>query len=56
MSEAPVSGAAPTDGNTPPEVTHHAGREGGLLARHRLFHVERRSKSEIARDLRATIS
>ena len=55
MSEALVSGTAPADGDTGPEVTPLG--EGRMVREdcwrevHRLFHVERRSKSEIARHL-----
>ena len=55
MSETLVSGAAPAGGDTAPEVTPLG--EGRMVREdcwrevHRLFHVERRSKSEIARQL-----
>ncbi len=55
MSEALLSGTAPTGGDTGPEVTPLG--EGWMVGEdcwrevHRLFHAERRSKSEIARDL-----
>ena len=55
MSEALLSGTALTGGDTGPEVTLLG--EGRMVGEdcwrevHRLFHVERRSKSEIARDL-----
>jgi hypothetical protein len=55
MSETLLSAATPIDGNTAPEVAPLG--EGRMVREdcwrqvHRLFHVERRSKSEIARDL-----
>jgi len=55
MSETLLSGAAPADGDTAPEVTPLG--EGRMVREdcwrevHRRYHVERRSKSEIARDL-----
>ena len=55
MSETLLSGVAPADGDTGPEVTPLG--EGRMVREdcwrevHRLFHVERRSKSEIARQL-----
>src|SRR5712692_5210183 len=56
MSETTLlTGLAPTDGDTGPEVTPlgegRMVREDGWREVHRLFHVERRSKSEIARQL-----
>jgi hypothetical protein len=55
MSETLLSGAAPADGDTAPEVTPlgeaRMVREDCWREVHRLFHVERRSKSEIARSL-----
>jgi transposase len=55
MSEALWAGTAPTGGDTGPEVIPLGeGRmvgEGCWREVHRLFHAERRSKSEIARDL-----
>src|SRR5256712_6846933 len=55
MSEALLSGLAPADSDTGPEVTPlgegRMVREDGWREVHRLFHVERRSKSEIARQL-----
>src|SRR5260370_19802759 len=57
MSETTLlTGLAPTDGDTSPEVTSLG--EGRMVREdcwrevHRLFHVERRSKSEIARHAR----
>jgi hypothetical protein len=53
MSETWLSGAAPADGDTAPEVIPLG--EGRMVREdcwrevHRLFHVERRSKAEIAR-------
>jgi transposase len=53
MSETLLSGAAPADGDTAPEVIPLG--EGRMVREdcwrevHRLFHVERRSKAEIAR-------
>jgi transposase len=56
MSEALLSGTVPTGGDTGPEVTllGEARMVGEDCWRevHRLFHAERRSKSEIARDLK----
>src|SRR5712692_9460973 len=55
MSERLLSGLAPADGDTGPEVTPLG--EGRMVREdcwrqvHRLFHIERRSKSEIARQL-----
>src|SRR2546426_4728847 len=55
MSEPLLSGLAPSDGDTGPEVTPLG--EGRMVREdcwrqvHRLFHIERRSKSEIARQL-----
>jgi hypothetical protein len=55
MSEALLSGTAQTGGDTGPEVTPLG--EGRMVGEdcwrqaHRLFHAERRSKSEIARNL-----
>src|SRR5713101_2714715 len=56
MSETKLlTGQAPTDGDTGPEVTPLG--EGRMVREdcwrevHRLYHVERRSKSEIARQL-----
>ena len=55
MSETLLSGLAPADGDTGPEVTSLG--EGRMVREdcwrqvHRLYHVERRSKSEIARQL-----
>jgi hypothetical protein len=52
MSETLLSGAAPADGYTAPEVTPLG--EGRMVREdcwrevHRRYHVERRSKSEIA--------
>src|SRR5437870_9152051 len=55
MSETLLSGLAPADSDTGPEVTPlgegRMVREDGWREVHRLFHVERRSKSEIARQL-----
>src|SRR5438445_13541341 len=55
MSEIMLSGLAPADGDTGPEVTPLGeGRMVGedcLRQVHRWFHVERRSKSEIATQL-----
>src|SRR3989440_12471549 len=55
MSEIMLSGLAPADGDTGPEVTPLG--EGRMVREdcwrevHRLFHGERRSKAEIARQL-----
>lgn len=55
MSETLLTGLAPADGDTDPEVTPLG--EGRMVREdcwrevHRLYHVERRSKSEIARQL-----
>src|SRR2546428_10943334 len=55
MSEIMLSGLAPADGDTGPEVTPLG--EGRMVREdcwrqvHRLFHVERRSKSEITTQL-----
>src|SRR2546426_11085630 len=55
MSETLLSGLARADSDTGPEVTPlgegRMVREDGWREVHRLFHVERRSKSEIARQL-----
>ena len=55
MSEALLSGLAPADSDTGPEVTPlgegRMVREDGWREVHRLFHVERQSKSEIARQV-----
>ncbi len=55
MSETVLSGAAPANSDTVPEVTPlgegRMVREDGWREVHRLFHVERRSKAEIARQL-----
>src|SRR5947209_5374386 len=55
MSETLLSGLAPADSDTGPEVTPlgegRMVREDGWREVHRLFHVERRSKSAIAREL-----
>src|SRR2546425_10493459 len=55
MSETLLSGLAPADSDTGPEVTPlgegRMVREDGWREVHRLFHVERRSKAEIARQL-----
>src|SRR2546421_1573475 len=55
MSETLLSGLARADSDTGPEVTPlgegRMVREDGWREVHRLFHVERRSKAEIARQL-----
>ena len=55
MSETLLAGTAPASPDTGPEVTPlgegRMVREDGWREVHRLFHVERRSKSEIARQL-----
>ena len=55
MTETLLTGATATTADTGPEVTPlgegRMVREDGWREVHRLFHVERRSKSEIARQL-----